>query len=63
MAAKKKTLEEKKQELESITKSRNTKKKKPQSELRIIKEELEDSEDVENDLVPTNALVSDFENA
>ena len=64
VAAKKKTLEEKKQELESTTKSRNTKRKKPQSELRIIKEELEASEDVEmieNDLAPTNALVSDFE--
>ncbi|CAL1148386.1 unnamed protein product [Cladocopium goreaui] len=60
VAAKKKSLEEKKHELES----RNTKRKKPQSELRIIKEELEASEDVEmieNDLAPTNALVSDFE--
>ena len=63
VAAKKKSLEEKKHELESTTKSRNTK-KKPQSELRMIKEELEASEDVEmieNDLEPTNALVSDFE--
>ena len=61
VAAKKKSLEEKKQELESTTKSWNTKKKKPQSELRIIKEELEASEDVEmieNDLELTNALVS-----
>ena len=63
VAAKKKSLEERKRELEATSKSRNTKKKKPQSELRIIHEELDASEDVEmpdtfstteNDLAPQN---------
>ena len=49
VAAKTKSLEEKKQELKSTTRSRNTKKKKKsQSELRIVKEEQGSSEDSGN---------------
>lgn len=69
MAPKKKSLEEKKQELESTTRSRNTKKKTPQSELRIIKKEQDASEDVGmpndipadvHELEPQKTLVPDF---